>query len=78
MLHKDIRNWLSNKCKDLIQAGQPANLKLIQEELVDHFKLEYDEDTDIHSNSSLGISEEDLFFKVFKHIQQKFGSLLDD
>ncbi|HRH63297.1 MAG TPA: hypothetical protein PLI68_08215 [Bacteroidia bacterium] len=54
------------------------NLTFLEEELVDHFELEHDEVADIHSNSSLGISEEDLFLNVFKHIQKKFGSLLDD
>lgn len=77
-MNKRIVAYVNEYCTNLIKDNEWLNLTFLEEELVDHFKLEYDEDTDIHSNSSLGISEEDLFFKVFKHIERKFGSLLDD
>ena len=77
-MHKKIITYVNNFCMKLIQDNECLNLTFLEEELVDHFELEHDEVADIHSNSSLGISEEDLFLNVFKHIQKKFGSLLDD
>lgn len=72
MLHKDIRNWLSNKCKDLIQAGQPANLKLIQEELVEHFGLWSDDDVRFYNNK---YSEDNLAFRIQQYIFYNYKSL---
>ena len=77
-MNKKIINYVNEHCLKLIQNNEWLNLTLLEEELVDVFELEYDEETDIHSNVSHGIREEDLFHKVFKHIQKRFGSLLDD
>ncbi len=72
MLHKDIRNWLSNKCKDLIQAGQPANLKLIQEELVEHFDLWSDDNIRFYNDR---YDEDNLAFRIQLYIYFNYSAL---
>ncbi len=77
-MNNKIVRYVNDYCMKLIQDNEWLNLTFLEEELIDEFDLEYDEETDIHSSVSHGISEEDLFQRVFKHIKRKFGSLLDD